>query len=171
MKLLAVHIVRRGLSNEDVDECIFTMPEGGPLDYAHGRMRYWIPATKAVGLPWMTFHDLRRANATALVSAGVDLKTAQTRLGHSDPRLTLAVYAQATTAADRDAAERVAELLMKQSDNASETVTDETACATNVTRNRRRYRRPDPHKPSTSGFPGREGGIRTRGLSVPNAAR
>jgi len=38
----------------------------------------------------------------------VDLKTAQTRLGHSDPRLTLAVYAQATTEGDRVAAERLA---------------------------------------------------------------
>jgi hypothetical protein len=50
------------------------------------------------------FHDLRRANATALVLDGVDVKTAQTRLGHSDPRLTLAVYAQASTDADRAAA-------------------------------------------------------------------
>lgn len=46
---------------------------------------------------------LRRANATALVAEGVDLKTAQTRLGYSDPRLTLAVYALATTEADRAA--------------------------------------------------------------------
>ena len=66
------------------------------------------------------------------MSAGIDLKTAQTRLGHSDPRLTLAVYAQATSAADRDAADRVGELLMKQpevtpalADNDS----DETECA------------------------------------------
>lgn len=38
---------------------------------------------------------------------GVDLKTAQTRLGHSDPRLTLGLYAQASKDADREAAERV----------------------------------------------------------------
>ena len=110
MDLLADHISRRGLTVQDVDAYVFSMPEGGPLDYAHWRVRYWLPATRAVGLPWLTFHDLRRANATALVTAGVDLKTAQTRLGHSDPRLTLAVYAQATTAADRDAADRVAAL-------------------------------------------------------------
>jgi hypothetical protein len=33
------------------------------------------------------------------------LKTAQTRLGYSDPRLTIAVCAQATTEADRAAAD------------------------------------------------------------------
>jgi integrase len=57
------------------------------------------------GLEGLTFHDLRRANATALVLDGIDLKTAQTRLGHSDPRLTPAVYAQATSEADRAAAD------------------------------------------------------------------
>jgi hypothetical protein len=38
----------------------------------------------------------------------VDLKTAKVRLSHSDPRLTLAVYAQATLDGDRDAADRLA---------------------------------------------------------------
>jgi integrase len=61
----------------------------------------------AAGVPSASFHDLRRANATALVLDGVDLKTAQARLGHSDPRLTLAVYAQATTEADKAAAQRL----------------------------------------------------------------
>jgi len=44
------------------------------------------------------------------VDAGVDVRTAPARLGHSDPRLTLAVYAQASSAADRVAADRVAGL-------------------------------------------------------------
>jgi integrase len=84
MDLLVAHITRRGLTVRDVDAYVFSMPEGGPLDYAHWRVRYWRPATKAVGLPWLTFHDLRRANATALVSAGIDLKTAQTWSGRRD---------------------------------------------------------------------------------------
>jgi hypothetical protein len=40
---------------------------------------------------------------------GVDLKTAQRRLGHSTPMLTLGVYAQATETADRAAAETLGE--------------------------------------------------------------
>jgi hypothetical protein len=35
------------------------------------------------------------------------MKSAQTRLGHADPRTTLAIYAQATKDADRQAAERL----------------------------------------------------------------
>lgn len=46
------------------------------------------------------------------VVTGVDVKTAQSRLGHSDPRMTLAVYAQATTDAVRRAAERVGEYFL-----------------------------------------------------------
>ncbi len=43
------------------------------------------------------FHDLRRANATGLVTAGVDVKTVQAVLGHTDARVTLELYAQVVT--------------------------------------------------------------------------
>jgi site-specific recombinase XerD len=63
-------------------------------DEATGKERY-------VGLG---FHDLRRANATELVAAGVDVKTAQGLLGHSESRLTLDLYAQQVTALGEAAA-------------------------------------------------------------------
>jgi integrase len=107
MDSLAAHLRRRGLTGGEPSAFVFASPSGVPLDYAHWRQRVWLPATKAAGLDGLTFHDLRRANATGLVAEGVDMKTAQTRLGHSDPRLTLAVYAQATTEADRSAAARI----------------------------------------------------------------
>jgi integrase len=43
------------------------------------------------------------------------VKTAQARLGHSDPRLTLAIYAQATTEGDRSAASKLGARLMRPS--------------------------------------------------------
>jgi integrase len=46
-----------------------------------------------------------------LVEVGVDVKTAQVRLGHADPRTTLGIYAKATEQADRIAAARVGERL------------------------------------------------------------
>ena len=97
----------------DVDGWVFTAPHGGDLDYSHFRRRVWGPATVTVGLDGLEFHDLRRANATGMVLDGIDLKTAQTRLGHSDPRLTLAVYAQATSAADAAAAEQLGTRFIK----------------------------------------------------------
>ncbi len=105
--MLSAHLAWRGLTAADPDALLFTASDGDAIEYANFRRRVWIPACEEANLEGLTFHDLRRANATALVLAGVDLKTAQTRLGHSDPRLTLGIYAQATTAADIDAAEAV----------------------------------------------------------------
>lgn len=68
-------------------------------------------------------------NATALVAEGVHLKTAQTRLGHSDPRLTLAIYAQATSEGDRAAADRVAERLLPAVARHDEPKSVENPCA------------------------------------------
>jgi integrase len=107
MDLFTAHLARRGITGADADEYVFTMPEGGSLDYSHWRRRYWGPAVEQAGLDGLTFHDLRRAASTALVLEGVDLKTAQTRLGHTDVRLTVGLYAQASTEADRKAAEQV----------------------------------------------------------------
>lgn len=107
MEMLAAHLARRGVTGQDPEAFVFATPGGAPPDYTHWRRRIWKPATVAAGVDGLTFHDLRRANATGLVAEGVDVKTAQTRLGHSDPRLTLAIYAQVTGEADRAAADRI----------------------------------------------------------------
>jgi integrase len=118
-EMLAAHLATRGTTAVDADELVFPSPGGGPLRYANWRRRVWKPACVKAGVATVHknedtkleryegpgFHDLRRANATGLVLARVDLKTTQTRLGHSDPRLTFAVYAQATSDADKAAAE------------------------------------------------------------------
>jgi Phage integrase family len=109
LDLLAGHLAVSGLTAADTDTLVFTSTQSAPLDYSRWRQRVWMPAAAAAGLPAASSHDLRRAAATALVLDGVDLKTAQARLGHSDPRLTLAVYAHATSEADRLAAERLGE--------------------------------------------------------------
>ncbi len=64
------------------------------------------------------FHDLRRANAPGVVADKVDIKTAQIRLGHSDPCLTLAVYAQSTAAGDLEAADMLASRFMPSQQSA-----------------------------------------------------
>ena len=107
-RLLAEHLADRGLSASDADRFVLEAPGGGPVRYENFRTRIWAPTCAAVGLKGLGFHDLRRASAIGLVLEGVDLKTAQTRLGHSDPRLTIGIYAQAISAADHAAAEALA---------------------------------------------------------------
>ena len=105
-------MARRGLTATDATVLLFTNSNKEPLDYFNWRRRVWLPAIRAAGQDGVGFHDLRRTNATVMVLDGVDLKTAQARLGHSDPRLTLAIYAQATGEGERMAAERLGLRLM-----------------------------------------------------------
>ena len=104
---LAALLARRGLSADSPGVLVFLSPEGQPLHYTNWRRRTWGPACQATELPGLRFHDLRSMAATALVAAGVDVKTAQTRLGHSSPMMTLAIYARATAEADRSASDAV----------------------------------------------------------------
>jgi integrase len=105
--MLAAHIEQQGLTDGDPNDLVFTDEFGGPLRYSNWRRRVWLPSAKAGGCEGAGFHDLRRLNATTLVVGGVDVKTAQVRLGHSDPRMTLSIYASAPATADRAAAETV----------------------------------------------------------------
>jgi integrase len=113
MTLLAAHLSRRGLTVSDTDVRVFVGQDGADLEYANFRKRSWAPACGKAGFPDLTFHDLRRLAATALVAEGVDMKTAQTRLGHASPQMTLGLYAQVTGAGDRNAARRVGRRLMR----------------------------------------------------------
>jgi integrase len=104
---LAAHLARRGVTARDGEALVFTGAKGGPLNYSAWRRQVWAPACDQAGLARVGFHDLRRANATALVAAKADPKVAQTRLGHADVRLTLGLYADVTPEADRLAADAV----------------------------------------------------------------
>ncbi|WP_322154603.1 site-specific integrase [Paratractidigestivibacter sp.] len=53
----------------------------------------------------VTFHDLRHTWATLAIESGVDVKTAASNLGHSNPVMTLARYASESDDAKRRAAE------------------------------------------------------------------
>jgi integrase len=104
---LAALLSRRGLTAADSDDLVFVSPDGAPLNYTNWRRRVWLPACETAGLAGLRFHDLRSLAATALIAAGTDVKTAQTRLGHSSSRMTLDLYARATAEADRTAADAV----------------------------------------------------------------
>lgn len=97
-------------AGREAGELVFRADKGGPLIYTHWRRLKWVPACTTAGLDGLRFHDLRSLAATALVAAGVDVKTAQTRLGHSSPTVTLGLYARATATADRLAADAVGDL-------------------------------------------------------------
>lgn len=68
-------------------------------------------------LPHIRLHDTRHSNATALIQAGVSPKVVQARLGHSDVSITLNTYTHVTEAMDKEAANKVNDLLSPQASN------------------------------------------------------
>lgn len=66
---------------------------------------------KNAGLPQCRFRDLRHLCATIMVRQGVDVKTAQQRLGHKDIKNTLEIYAHVFASMSRDASDKIGELV------------------------------------------------------------
>lgn len=62
---------------------------------------------KRKGLPHCRFHDLRHIHATLLLKSGVNMKTAQARLGHSDISTTMNIYTHVDETMQSDPAERM----------------------------------------------------------------
>jgi hypothetical protein len=88
-----------------------------------GRVRVLLLASHLLGAslpggwaPEAPLPYLRSMAATAMVAAGVDIKPAQTRLGHANPTLTLQIYARASSEADRQTDEKVGERLRPRDD-------------------------------------------------------
>ena len=63
------------------------------------------------------FHDLRHTFATLALQNGVDIKTVSDMLGHFSAGFTLDTYAHVTTAAQREAAKTMGNILMQSHNN------------------------------------------------------
>lgn len=65
----------------------------------------------AHGFQGVTFHDLRHVHASILLAQHMDLASVSARMGHSDPSVTLRVYADALPPRDQDSAATMDHLL------------------------------------------------------------
>ena len=65
---------------------------------------WWKTWIKGAGIPDLRFHELRHTQATLLLANNVDVKTVQTRMGHSNAALTLNWYAHPNPENDAKAA-------------------------------------------------------------------
>ena len=123
------HLSQTGRTMVQKDEPLFVSHQtdrqtgkviGQRLNYSNFRSRIFKPAATAVGLPELQIHDLRRSSATMLVDLGIPLKIVQERLGHTDIRLTMNIYAEGTLDAHKNAAEHIASHLRGDSYSALE---------------------------------------------------
>jgi len=65
----------------------------------------------AHGFQGVTYHDLRHVHASILLAQHMDLASVSARMGHSDPSVTLRVYADALPPRDQDSAATMDNLL------------------------------------------------------------
>ena len=101
-------------SAERISLYIVPAADGGMISFMSYR-RMWESVTRLI--PGVHAHMLRHSYATSLYRAGVDLKTAQYLLGHSDIRMTAEVY---THIAEQDVAKstsRISEYFGKRDKN------------------------------------------------------
>jgi len=89
------------------DDLVFVGPKGGVLRRAFVR-RTFKPAVTSADLPsTLTFHGLRHVAATLMVSNNEHPRVIQHRLGHTDPKLSMGLYAHVPDDADRAAADHL----------------------------------------------------------------
>lgn len=79
------------------------------------------PILKRAGLKFR-FHDLRHASASLLLADGVDVKTVQSRLGHSAAAITMDIYAHALDRGQQTAADRMQAILGAKSEQSKDAV-------------------------------------------------
>jgi len=89
---------------------VFPSPTGGPIS-PDSVLNMLHRVLKRAGLPKVRFHDLRHTFATLALQNGVDIKTVSGMLGHYSAGFTLDTYAHVTTAAQRQAANTMGQIL------------------------------------------------------------
>ena len=69
----------------------------------------------SIGCPDVRFHDLRHSYAVAAISAGDDIKTVQSNLGHATASFTLDVYGHISQKMRQQSADRMEQFIQKVS--------------------------------------------------------
>jgi integrase len=92
------------------DDLVFTNTRGGHLNYQNVTKRYFLPALEIAGLSRITPHGMRHSYASALLTAGVPIQEVSKLLGHSDPSVTLRIYAHVLPESEKDTAKKLDEI-------------------------------------------------------------
>lgn len=77
----------------------------------------WKRFLERSNLPYVRFHDLRHSNATALIAAGVNPRTVQQLLGHSDVSVTLNTYTHVLPAMEEEAVDTLDRIIFYDASN------------------------------------------------------
>lgn len=94
---------------------VFTQWNGLPM-HPSTPSKWFSKFLERHNLKKITFHQLRHTSATMLIHSGLNIKAVSARLGHSNTSTTLNIYSHALRSADKVAAEKIEEIMFKESD-------------------------------------------------------
>jgi integrase len=97
--------------SEDRSGLVFATRTGKPYSDTNLLARVLRPAGVKIGAPWLSWHTLRRTHATLLSESGASPKDAQAQLGHAHISTTMDIYTQPTPQHQRDAVDRLSQLV------------------------------------------------------------
>jgi integrase len=95
-----------GLGRPANDVLVFPALDGG-LTRRTALSIGWAKTVAALGLPRVTYHQLRHSHASMLIAAKLDLATIADRMGHANPSVTLKIYAHMFEKNDAAAADAI----------------------------------------------------------------
>jgi integrase len=90
---------------------LFANRRGRPFSANKLREKKLRPLLSSLGIPLAGFHAFRHGVATTLIDRGASITTVGAQLRHSDPRITLGLYAHVVPQSQRDAVEGLASAL------------------------------------------------------------
>ena len=95
-----------GLGRPADDALVFPALDGG-LTRRTGLSIRWAKTVAALGLPRVTFHQLRHSHASMLIAAKLDRRHHLRPDGHANPSITLKIYAHLFAKNDSAAADAI----------------------------------------------------------------
>lgn len=109
MRALDAHLAEH--AGPGPEDFVFPSPQGSVLRASTFRSRFWLPATKRVGLEGLRIHDLRHTAITLWLAAGVPIEEVTLDAGHDDPAFTIRIYVHRRPGAQERSRERLDALL------------------------------------------------------------
>lgn len=94
-------------------DLVFPTETGNPMNHNNMVNRYFRPALVAAKTNQIRFHDLRHTYASLLIEQGENIKYIQNQLGHSNPTVTLNVYAHLMKPTNQAAAMKLENTIFK----------------------------------------------------------
>jgi integrase len=95
-------------------DLVFPNEAGKPMNYSNMMQRHFLPTLEKAGVPRIKFHSFRHSYASLLIEQGENIKYIQTQLKHSNPTVTLNVYAHLMKPTNQEAVLRLENTIFLQ---------------------------------------------------------